>query len=175
MKPNYIFRLVIIGDREVGRRTFLRKSIDDHFFVEDHLETIGVEAYKKELFVGECVINFMIWNVSNKESFRRDLRIFISGSDVVILFYDLTNLNSFTYLSEFPRMIKEYAGDIPIYLIGNKLDLVGVRKVSGEDIRNFASDNNLMGYMEISAGTGLGCEEVFERIGSFLYNYHGLR
>jgi len=146
----HIFKLLIIGDREVGRRTFLREA-RDCFFNEGRIDIIGVEAYKKELTVEESVFNFMIWNVSNKEIFRHYLRTFISGSNAAILMFDITNLKSFDYLSEFPKMVREYAGDIPIHLVGNKIDLEEDRVVSRDQANTFARINDLLGYIEISA------------------------
>jgi len=161
VEPTYIFKILIIGDREVGRRTFLRES-RDRFFNVGRIDIIGVEAYKKELTVEEGTVIFMIWNVSNKEMFRRDLRAFISGSNAVILIFDLTNLNSLDYLSEFPQMIREQAGEIPILLVGNKIDLEEGREVSRDQGTTFARINDLLGYIEISAKTEKNCEGIFE-------------
>ena len=161
VEPTYIFKILIIGDREVGRRTFLRE-FGDRFFNVGRIDIIGVEAYKKELTVEEGTVIFMIWNVSNKEMFRRDLRAFISGSNAVILIFDLTNLNSLDYLSEFPQMIREQAGEIPILLVGNKVDLEEDREVSRDQGTTFARINDLLGYIEISAKTEKDCEGIFE-------------
>ncbi len=150
VEPTYIFKILIIGDREVGRRTFLRES-RDRFFNVGRIDIIGVDAYRKELTVEEGAVEFMIWNVSNKEKFRRDLRAFISGSNGAILMFDITNLKSLDYLSEFPKMVREYAGDIPIHLVGNKIDLEEYRVVSRGQATTFARINDLLDYIEISA------------------------
>ena len=164
VKPTYIIKLLIIGDREVGRRTFLRDS-RDHFFNKGCIDIIGVELYRKELTVEENVIDFMIWAVSNDDRFRRDLRTFISGSNAAILMFDITRVGSYNFLSDFPGLIRQYAGDIPILLVGNKKDLEEVREVSGEGARTIEGHNNLLGYLEISAKNGQNCEGIFTMLG----------
>jgi len=59
-------------------------------------------------------------------------------------------------------MIRKIAGNIPILLLGNKIDLIKERAVSRERGMAFARDNNLLKYIEISAKTGQGCEGIFE-------------
>ena len=76
--------------------------------------------------------------------------------------YDLTNINSLEYLTEFPRIIRQQTGEIPILLVGNKSDLIEERSIPPEQGNAFARINNLLGYIEISAKTGLNCERIFK-------------
>ncbi|TKJ20961.1 MAG: hypothetical protein CEE43_10860 [Promethearchaeota archaeon Loki_b32] len=162
VEPTYLFKLLIIGDREVGRRTFLRESIDDNFFVEDYIETVGVDIYRKELIVEEGVIDLMIWNVSTKETFGTLLTSYINTSDGVLLMFDITNLSTLYFLSKYPQLIREKAGEIPILLVGNKLDLKWKREVYVEEGAAFARGNDLLDYIEVSAKTGKDCEKILE-------------
>ena len=156
-----IFKIFFIGDKEVGRRTFLREFIDQYFH-EGHIDTIGVEIYKKELTIEGKIFHLLIYHISNKEIWEHLFRPYIDGSNAAILMFDLTNSKSLDYLSEFPQMIRGIAGEIPILLLGNKVDLTKDRTVSREEGLAFARSNNFFRYIEISAKTGQNCDVIFK-------------
>lgn len=64
---------------------------------------------------------------------------------MVLLYFDITNLDSLHYLSKFPEMMKGYKMNIPTLLIGNKGDLRDLRRVEKERGKLFVKDNDLMG------------------------------
>lgn len=59
-------------------------------------------------------------------------------------------------------MIREKAGETPILLVGNKVDLKWKHEVSVEEGAAFVRDNDLLDYIEVSAKTGKECEKIFE-------------
>lgn len=86
----------------------------------------------------------------------------------VVLAYDVTERKSFeedvpSWLNDL-RSQKEITADIPIILMGNKIDLNQKRVVSIEEGERFASESNLL-FMETSALTGAGVKEAFEALG----------
>ena len=162
VKPTYIFKVLVIGDREVGRGTFLRESVDDFPFFEEYIDTVGVNIYKKELTFEGGMIDLKIWNVSNKEIGRSLLRPYITGSDAALLMFDITNSQSFAFLTDFPQMIRERSGEIPILLVGNKVDLGKERVISKKEGTAFAKIDNLLGYIEISAKVKQDCEKILK-------------
>lgn len=163
-RKEFLFKILIIGDKGVGRRSFLRMSTDDKWFDEAsaHIETVGVGVYRKELHTENNNISLNIWNISNKESFRTLLASYINGSDGVLLMCDITNSSSLEFLSDYPRIVRKKAGEIPILLVGNKIDLKLKREVSLEEGETFARENNLLGYTEISVRRGKDFERVFK-------------
>ncbi|GAG23836.1 unnamed protein product, partial [marine sediment metagenome] len=68
---------------------------------------------------------------------------------------------------DFPPMIRQYAGEIPILLVGNKSDLTEERTISKEQGNNFSKINNMLEYIEISAKTGLNCERIFKVLAKY--------
>jgi len=167
-----LFKILIIGDREVGRRSFLRVSTEDKRFdeVSAHIETLGVSVYRQELNVEEFINVLQIWNVSNKVSFNTLLELCVNGSNGVLLMFDITNSSTLDFLSRYPRLIREKVGDVPILLVGNKVDLGRERVISKEEGTDFAQANDLMGYIEISAKTGQNCENIFKILAENMLN-----
>lgn len=62
---------------------------------------------------------------------------YIKGSNGVVLMYDITRLNSLTRLIEWCHFAQNYKKDIPILLVGNKLDLEEQRDVSKDQVESF--------------------------------------
>ena len=57
-----------------------------------------------------------------------------------------------------------------ILLIGNKLDLSEGREVSYEEGNNKCKELKLDGFLEVSAKSGEGLTELFQKITELLYN-----
>lgn len=59
-------------------------------------------------------------------------------------------------------------GDVPILLIGTKLDLVTqnqqIREVAESSGQTFADTNNVLAYIEVSASQGINVESAFLRL-----------
>jgi len=84
--------------------------------------------------------------------------------------YDITNSNTLKQLPDWLQTIRENAGDIPIILIGNKLDLEESREVSREVGIKFAEKYNLSAFAEISTKTGKNVEKVFQVLTEIIIN-----
>lgn len=168
MTTTYLLKLLIIADKNVGRSTLLTETLKDiENFGVDMSNTVGVDFHTKKINVEEGTVAFQIWKLSKGILFKKHPRTYIIGSDVAILMFDLTNLSSLEYLHDFPPMIRQYAGEIPILLVGNKSDLTEERTISKEQGNNFSKINNMLDYIEISAKTGLNCERIFKVLAKY--------
>jgi GTPase SAR1 family protein len=79
--------------------------------------------------------------------------------------FDITSKNSFSELNDFYHLFQENASEsCLLYLIGNKCDLSTEREVSIENILKYQTKTNATTYMEISAKTGQGVNDLFEHI-----------
>lgn len=84
--------------------------------------------------------------------------------------YDITNAQTLKRLSEWVQLAKNYKEDVPILLVGNKIDLELKRDVSKEQIERFKVNNKISESMEISLETGENVEEMFLRLTKMLLN-----
>jgi len=166
----FMFKILLIGENKVGRSTLLK---DLNVLYKDRMITLGVDFYLKELRIKEKRVVLRIWNVSTNKAFRHLLHSFIKGSNGVLLMFDITNLDTLMFLSNFPQLLREHAGVIPILLVGNKIDKENEREVSKEAGITFAKNNELIGFIEISAKKGQNCENVFEILTKNLINLLG--
>lgn len=88
--------------------------------------------------------------------------------DIIVmqmLFYDITDLNSFNSLEKWQDDIYKYAEpDVVIMLIGNKCDsLETERQVSTEIGKNYAKQHNLL-FCEMSVRKSINVEEALMQL-----------
>ncbi len=162
MGSSLSFKILIIGDKEVGRSTLLKKRFKCQYFHDSGLNVVGVSFYTTNLTLEGRDNRLTIWYVSNLDKFRPILPNFIVGTHGVVLMFDVTNSSTLDFLFNYPCLIREQAGDIPILLVGNKVDLGVERVIPKEEGTAFARTNDLLKYIEISAKIGQGCEGIFE-------------
>lgn len=162
--PDYVFKVVINGDPEVGKTNILLRYISD-IFREDSEPTIGVEFKSKKFEMKGQLINLQIWDTAGQERYRSLAKTYYRGSRAFILVYDITNKWSFKNLE---RWIKECKNNtdfdlVPLFILGNKKDLEDKRRVSFEEGWAFAKKHDSF-FMEISAKDNHDCliDKVFE-------------
>jgi len=80
-----------------------------------------------------------------------------------VLVYDTSNNSSFQSLQNWFLECERYANDAALFLVGNKIDLENERQVSKSELEKMAIDKGI-GYAEVSAKTGQGVSEAFEKL-----------
>lgn len=158
------FKILIIGDKKVGRSTLLEKQFKLEPLSAVGVKVWGVNVYAMLLNLDTKGVRLSIWYISHSDKFSYHLPNFIKGAHGVVLMFDLTNFSTLNFLSKFPQIFRERKGEIPILLVGNKIDLGEERVIPKEEGEVFAKANRLLGYIEISAKTGEGCEGMFESL-----------
>ncbi len=103
-----------------------------------------------------------------QERYHAILPSYFRNVDGIIFVFDLTNNNSFESLTNWLKMADDN-GEFKSILVGNKVDLKGIREVKEEDINKFREKNSLE-YFETSSKDGTNVNEIFRRITELLIN-----
>jgi len=158
------FKIILIGDQGVGKTSIMSKFISNEF-KSSYQTTLGVEFKAKEIYIdNSCCVKLKIWDTCGQERFRSITRQYFKNSDGVFLVFDLANKESIKKLNIWLKDINDNINyDCVIFLIGNKMD-VKTRDISiSEEAKQFAN-NKKLNYYEVSAKTGTGVVNVFEKM-----------
>lgn len=156
----YHFKIVNAGDGGVGKTTFLKRYTIGQF-VEDSKETIGTGFFTKTLYDEtknrKERIDLTIWDFGGQKRFRHIIKDFVMGAAGALLFFDLTRYESFEHLEDWIRILRANETgekELPIILVGSKLDLTDLIVVKDDEIADFVEKHDLIGYISTSAKTG---------------------
>ena len=165
------FKVCVFADKDVGKKTFASNILHEQLD-ENWGQVMGVEFFTKDITVNrDSNARLQLWLRPNENGFDENRfqdiwKMYIRGSLGVILMYDITNAKSLIFVSEGINLLRseERKYDIPILLVGNKLDLEENREISKEQIEQFKEENNISESIEISLKTGENVEKMFMKL-----------
>ncbi|MHA1132190.1 MAG: Rab family GTPase [Candidatus Helarchaeota archaeon] len=156
------YKVVIVGDGSVGKTTLILRYTEKRFR-ESYIPTIGVQWVVKQLNYQESTVYLTIWDIAGQDKFKVMRGTFYDGSDAVIIVFDVTNLISFDHVENWLIEVQQFCDNVPFILLGNKIDLVGARRVTQEMIKSLIQRYNLP-YFETSAKTGENVNDMFNKV-----------
>ena len=135
------YRFLVIGDRSVGKTSFIKKTINNSFDLE--IEPSGEsECYSMELKFGFNKINLYLLDISTSELSKNHGYIF-RGVHGAFVLYDISKRNTFEKVETYISDIKSNLGyKAPIVIIGNKKDLIHLREVPESELKDLAFQLN---------------------------------
>ncbi len=162
-----MFKLIIFGDGGVGKTSLTQRYLSG-VFEESRNLTIGADFFVKNLVIDNHNVKLQIWDFAGEERFRFLLPVYCKGANGGIFLFDVTNQASLQHLPVWMQIVNENAPNIPILVVGTKIDMVAMRNVSRAEAIQMAKSTNLAGYAEVSAKTGANVENVFESIAKLM-------
>ncbi|MFH4977640.1 hypothetical protein AB6A40_004349 [Gnathostoma spinigerum] len=164
MSYNYLFKIVVVGDHGCGKSCILLRFAENSFR-HDHISTLGVDFKLKTIKLGHDKVRLELWDTAGMERYRTIYNSYYHSAHGIMCVYDLTSEKSFENLQNY--WIKEIRSHAPsnavLILVGNKADLEGQRKVDFDRAEGLASKLGVSLY-EVSAKTGINCEEAFQNL-----------
>ncbi|MHA2008940.1 MAG: Rab family GTPase [Promethearchaeota archaeon] len=161
------FKICVFGDGGVGKTTLIRRFVT-RIFERDIKMTIGADFSVKNVEVDNRNVTLRIWDFAGEDRFRVLLPAFAKGADGGIFMYDTTRYSTIAqirdWLSIFEYFVAEAKTQIPIIMVGGKIDLENMRSVKSEEARELSRNFDLKGCFECSSKTGNNVEEIFEFI-----------
>jgi small GTP-binding protein len=164
-----IFKIVLLGDSNVGKSNILSKYLHNEFN-QDSKSTVGVEFGSKTFEIDEkTTIKAQIWDTAGQERYRSITNSYYKGAKGAFIVYDITKKSSFENVDSWLNDLKLNNNEnINIILIGNKSDLEEKREISVE-IGEKKAINNKIGFIETSAKNGNNIEKVFDEMIKNIY------
>jgi len=166
---NYIFKILLAGNGGAGKTSLLRRYVDG-FFDESTIMTVGVDFFIKELICDDARCLLQLWDLGGQERFRYLLENFVMGARGALLLFDLTRMPKIGDILEWVNIARLHDFNLPILLIGTKLDLEDLIAVDDESALHLKNTFNMIDFIKTSAKTGYNVEKAFEMITKKLVN-----
>ncbi|KAG2542828.1 hypothetical protein PVAP13_9NG818400 [Panicum virgatum] len=149
------YKLVFLGDQAVGKTAIITRFMYDKFDDTYHYQaTIGIDFLSKTMYLEDRTVRLQLWDTAGQERFRSLIPSYIRDSSVAVIVYDVTDTQSFLNTSKWIEEVNtQRGGDVLIFLVGNKTDLVDKRKVSTDEGEAKAQEHGAM-FIETSAKAG---------------------
>lgn len=158
--PDFIFKLVVLGDSYVGKTNIVTRYFRDSFSLESKA-TVGVEFFAKLLDYKDKKIKAQIWDTAGQERYRSITNSYYQGSKGVLIIFDLSKLDSFNNVNRWVNEYKMNSDSSSIMvLVGNKCDLIDQRVVTKEIAETKANQLSLA-YFETSAKDNINVDLAF--------------
>ena len=140
--------------------------------------TLGAAIHVKYLKIQDKTILIQIWDFGGEDKYRFLLPSYAYGSFGAIFMYDITNKDTLEvfkdWISVFKSGLRDDKLDVPILLIGAKLDLENERTCFREDIEKVIQSGLFFDVIECSAKTGRNIDKVFEVLINEIMNRIGV-
>jgi len=161
------FKICVFGDGGVGKTALVNRYLTG-LFKSNYKITIGADFFMKKLEVNDMQVTLQIWDFAGEERFRFLLPRYLEGSNGGIFMYDITRYSSILSIYEWLEVIKKTFEkdeiEIPLMIVGGKLDLELKRSITIEQALEIATKNNINEIIECSSKTGENIEEIFIKI-----------
>lgn len=153
------YKLTTIGNANVGKSSLVER-IAKNKYVDNRPSTVGGAFYTftKEYYGSSYT--FQMWDTAGQERFKSLVPMYIKGSKIVLIVFDITDYDSFQAVKNtWFDFADSSVGSAHKILLGNKLDMENQRFCSPNTLYEYAKAHD-MDYIECSAKTGHNIEEI---------------
>ncbi|CCK73036.1 Rho family GTPase RHO2 KNAG_0M01830 [Huiozyma naganishii CBS 8797] len=157
-------KLVIIGDGACGKTSLLYVFTLGQF-PQEYQPTV-FENYVTDCRVDGIKVMLALWDTAGQEEYERLRPFSYSKADIIVIGFAVDDEDSLENARDkWAQEVFRYCPDAPIVLVGLKNDLrnnVDAKLVSPQMAEQVARAIGAKKYMECSALTGEGVDDVFE-------------
>ncbi len=161
---HFKIKICLVGEQGVGKTSLIHRFVSGAFD-ESYIRTLGVLVSKKTVTLDEpprsVRADLMVSDIMGKLGFLDLFKdAYFQGTQGVLAVFDVTRKDTLSALRTWIESIQETVGRVPVYGLGNKVDLHGRRETTEAD-----ATETLRSYdcpiLYTSAKTGENVEEAF--------------
>jgi small GTP-binding protein len=158
-------KAVLVGNSQVGKSS-LSERLERGTFSAARMLTAGGSFATIRVPTATGTSEFGLWDTAGQERFRTIVPLYFHRACLVLVVFSVDSRESFDDARIWHQMARERApSDVRFFLIGNKTDLVRERVISPADGQAKCDELRMDTYVETSAATGAGCEDLLTAIG----------
>ncbi|MGQ0797019.1 MAG: Rab family GTPase [Methanobacteriota archaeon] len=162
----YKVKICLVGEEGVGKTSLIHRFVSGAFD-ESYIRTLGAVVSKKSValgtFEGRPVhVDMMILDIMGKRTFLQLFKdAYFNGAKGILAVFDTTRKASVKDLTAWIDGVRDSVGPIPVYVLGNKIDLNGRKETNDDDVRTVLGAYEAP-VLYTSAKTGVNVEEAFQ-------------
>ncbi|XP_010548703.1 PREDICTED: rac-like GTP-binding protein ARAC7 [Tarenaya hassleriana] len=169
MSASKFIKCVTVGDGAVGK-TCMLICYTSNKFPTDYIPTV-FDNFSANVAVDGQIVNLGLWDTAGQEDYSRLRPLSYRGADIFVLAFSLISRASYeNVLKKWMPELRRFAPNVPIVLVGTKLDLredrgylsdhAGViTSAQGEELRK---QIGAAAYIECSSKTQQNVKAVFD-------------
>ena len=166
-------KVCLLGDAAVGKTSLIRRYVFD-MFDDKYITTLGAKVSRKEINLEfskdlerpiQVNIILSIWDIigQKNESAARVRPVYYSGANGALIACDITRRETFESISGWIKSFYKETDEVPIVVLGNKIDLYKQAEIFYEDLEKFSTKFNCPVFLT-SARTNSNVEQAFYRL-----------
>lgn len=118
----YLFKMVFLGEGAVGKTSLVGRFVYNSF-EGDYLATIGTDIHLKMVQVEDTLVKLVIWDIAGQDNFAQLRRAYYQNASGAFFVFDTSRPETIARIDEWLRALHAVAGDIPLVMLENKVDL----------------------------------------------------
>ena len=135
-------KMILLGESGVGKTSLIKKYLYNKF-TEEFTPSSSMNYVEKILKIDNKEIRLNIWDTIGQEKYRALSKLFLNETEIIVLVYSITDMQSFKELDYWENLYKENIGsDVFLGVVGNKCDLLEEQNVTEEQGKEYANKNN---------------------------------
>ena len=152
-------KLITLGNSKVGKSSYILRYTENQFSIYIST-TVGMDyKYKYETLESGERVKVIIFDTNGQERYRSLSANMLKNAEGVLLFYDITDRDSFESLKQWMLDIYNFKDkNFPIVLIGNKVDRNEERAVRKDEGESEGQKYNIK-FFEISCKNDINIRE----------------
>jgi small GTP-binding protein len=157
-------KVVVIGSSGTGKTSIIHRLIYDTFDPNTR-NTLGAALSHHHVTVNEKLVRLNIWDTAGQEAYRSLAKIYFRDCHCALVVFDVTVAESFEHVNYWLSELQQSSpADHSTVIVGNKIDLADLRKVTREEGHELARRSKAT-YIEVSAANGDGISDLFQEVG----------
>lgn len=151
-------KICLMGAFSVGKTSLVSRFVHS-VFSNRYLTTVGVKVDKKDLLVSGQDVRLMIWDLAGEDDVQETRVSYVRGASGIFYVVDSTRVETLAVAKRLKERVDECAGDLPFFLLINKMDLVDEQAIPDDAVAEMESAG--WRIIRTSAKTGDGVEGAF--------------
>ena len=111
---DYLFKVIVIGDCDVGKTSLLRRFCYKSFDTQSNA-TVGVDFHLSDVAITwrkrNVKVKLQLWDTSGEEKYKSLTSVYYRNADCVLVVFDLNSRSSFESIPGWLSAAYDHCGD----------------------------------------------------------------